>query len=305
MIKKSEPNEEQKEKVHNFWDAGSCGTHAARAEKHTLEYYEEIEAFRYFQEPFIHEFAQFSRYRGKKVVEIGYGAGTDFTQWLRVGAKATGLDLTNEAYENLKKRIEVYDLPEPEEIRVGDAENLPFEENTFDLGYSFGVLHHSPNTEKAIEELLKVIKPGGEIKIMVYNRRSMMAIKTWVKHAFCKGRPWKGLGWAMWNHVESSGTKGYTGNELAQIFTKLPVEEITIHNYVTNADYMAFSAFKPLNLLMRAIIACAGYRRPWRRENYMFSDPKQRENIARSRSEVVYTGSPLGFFTCLSARKKH
>src|ERR1039458_9240424 len=85
-----------KESVRDFWNVQSCDTQVARSEKFTREYFEEIESFRYFDQPFIHAFAQFTRYRGKKVLEVGFGAGTDFIQWLRAGAAATGIELRSE-----------------------------------------------------------------------------------------------------------------------------------------------------------------------------------------------------------------
>src|SRR5687768_10423550 len=166
-------NEALKTRVRDFWNAQSCDTKVAKAEKFSKDYFEEIERFRYLDQPFIHSFAQFTRYRGKKVLEVGFGAGTDFIQWLRACAVASGIDLTPQALEHLQNRIHVYDLPPPESIQVADAENLPFKSASFDLGYSFGVLHHSPNTPKAISELVRVVRPGGEIKIMLYNRYSI------------------------------------------------------------------------------------------------------------------------------------
>src|SRR4051812_18969980 len=146
----STSSEKRKSEVHDYWNQQSCGTQVARSEKFSRDYFEEIERFRYFDQPFIHSFAQFSRYHGKKVLEVGFGAGTDFVQWLRAGARASGIDLTPEALDNLSHRIQAYSLPAPEQIMVGDAENLSFESDSFDLGYSFGVLHHSPDTQKAI-----------------------------------------------------------------------------------------------------------------------------------------------------------
>src|ERR1044071_4953395 len=105
-----------KERVHAFWNAQSCDTQVAKAEPFSKQYFEEIEAFRYFDQPFIHAFAQFTRYRRKRVLEVGFGAGTDFIQWLRAGAIATGVDLTEEALRNLSRRIETYGLPSPEHI---------------------------------------------------------------------------------------------------------------------------------------------------------------------------------------------
>ena len=168
-----EPNEKLKGEVREFWNELSCDTQVASAPKFSREYFEEIETFRYLDQPFIHAFAQFARYRDKRILEVGFGAGTDFIQWLRAGARASGIDLTPEALENLTRRIEAYRLPAPEQIMVADAEQLPFPSNSFDLGYSFGVLHHSPNTEKALSEIIRVVRPGGQIKVMLYNRHSV------------------------------------------------------------------------------------------------------------------------------------
>ena len=86
-----------KEQVHAFWNRESCDADQARAAKFSREYFEQIEQWRYLDQPFIHSFAQFSRYHGKRVLEVGFGAGTDFIQWLRAGARLSGIDLTDEA----------------------------------------------------------------------------------------------------------------------------------------------------------------------------------------------------------------
>ena len=256
-------NEELKGEVREFWNQLSCDTQVASAAKFSREYFEEIEAFRYRDQPFIHGFAQFPRYRGKRVLEVGFGAGTDFIQWLRSGARASGIDLTQEALDNLTRRIECYGLPAPEQIMVADAEQLPFADGTFDLGYSFGVLHHSPNTEKAVDEIVRVVRPGGEIKLMLYNRHSVYAFNQWVKYALLRGKPWKTLKWILWHHMESVGTKGYTRRELSGWLQRLPLETISVHTEITSADYLSASAIPPLNVLYRLILRCAGYSRAW------------------------------------------
>src|SRR5438132_9120231 len=118
-------NETLKAQVKAFWNRRSCDTHHAHAEKFTRDYFEEIEQWRYADQPFIHSFAQFTRYSGKRVLEVGFGASTDFIQWLRAGASASGVDLTEEALAHLNHRIRIYDLPAPECLKVADAENLP------------------------------------------------------------------------------------------------------------------------------------------------------------------------------------
>jgi ubiquinone/menaquinone biosynthesis C-methylase UbiE len=303
------PDEALKGEVREFWNKQSCDTDRTSLPKFSKEYFDDIEAFRYYDQPFIHQFAQFSRYHGKKVLEVGFGAATDFVQWARAGARLTGIDLTPEAFEHARHRLEVYGLPQPEGFRVGDAENLPFESNTFDLGYSFGVLHHTPDTIKAIGEVVRVVKPGGEIKIMIYNRRSIYAINTWVRHALMKGKPFKSVAWALWNHMESVGTKSYTRAEVASIFSKLPVTRVTCKTEITAADFLSASAFAPLNLFYRLLIHLAGESYPWRASEFheRTGPVEKRAEYARKNrpaDEIVFTGNPLGFFHCISATKK-
>ena len=299
-----------KDTVREFWNRQSCDTQVAKSLKFSKEYFEEIESFRYFDQPFIHSFAQFTRYHGKKVLEVGFGAGTDFIQWLRAGAIASGIDLTQEAMDNLTHRIKVYQLPAPERIQVGDAENLPFDSNTFDLGYSFGVLFLAPSTERALSELVRVIRPGGELKIMFYNRHSIWTINRWVKFALLQGRPWKSLAWVMWHHQESLGTKAYTRKEVVRMLSALPLQEVHIHTEVTAADYLSASAFRPLNLLYRTAMRLAGCHYGWHPGQYVQrvdaeAPDQQRPSPAYQRDpkRPLITGNPLGFFHCISARK--
>ena len=289
--------EKLKEQVREFWNRQSCDTQVAQSGKFSREYFEEIESFRYFDQPFIHSFAQFSRYHQKKVLEVGFGAGTDFIQWLRSGAEVTGIDLTPEALENLQHRIQVYDLPAPEKMAVGDAEKLPFASNVFDLGYSFGVLHHSPDTIKAMGELIRVVKPGGEIKIMVYNRHSILVFNRWVRKALLRGKPWKNLKWILWHHAENAGTKGYTRTELQEIFKGFPVEDVCIRTEVTSGDYLSSHAFPPLNLFWRFILRLAGCQGPWFKN--LYTEPPS----GKIPGPFRLTGNRLGFYHCIQARK--
>jgi ubiquinone/menaquinone biosynthesis C-methylase UbiE len=294
---------QSKEEVRRFWNQQSCDTQVATSEKFSREYFEQIENFRYRDQPFIHSFAQFTRYREKKVLEVGFGAGTDFIQWLRAGAHASGIDLTQEALTNVTRRIEVYNLPDPAQLAVSDAENLPFTSNTFDLGYSFGVLHHSPDTQKAVEQLVRVVRPGGEIKIMLYNRRSIYAINQWIKHALLKGRPWKSISWTLHHHMESLGTKAYTRSELMRMFSKLPLQNIQIHTEITSADYLSASAFPPLRWCNRIALRLAGYRHDWEHIDYVERGASAKQSSRETQNSC--TGNRLGFFHCISATKSN
>lgn len=227
--------EQLKSQVERYWNQASCGTDHVKEEKFSLDYFEAIEKHRYNTEPEIFSFAQFTRYRNQKVLEVGIGAGTDFLQWVRGGAKASGIDLTQEAIDHVRHRLELYGL-EAEEIQCADAENLPFEANTFDLVYSWGVIHHSPNTKKALSELLRVVKPGGTVKIMIYNRRSLVVFYRYLKTALFKGKPLRSFSNILFYEIESLGTKGYTHKEVRNMLKQHKVEVVELKSTVTTHD---------------------------------------------------------------------
>src|SRR3990172_1171330 len=140
-------NDDLKKSVKDYWEQEPCGSSAASSQKYTREYFDEIESYRYRVEPFIPEFAEFERFQGKKVLEIGVGAGTDHVRFARAGALLSGIDLTEEGVEMVKRRLAHEGLQS--DLRRADAESLPFDDNTFDLVYSWGALHHTPDTEKS------------------------------------------------------------------------------------------------------------------------------------------------------------
>ena len=159
-----------KERVRAFWQAHPCGTKFSDAELGTPEFFERIEAHRYTKEWHIPEAADFAGARGLRVLEIGCGLGTDGTQFARAGADYVGVDLTDAAIELARRRFEIESLPG--EFRVADAENLDFAGESFDLVYSHGVLHHTPDTARAVREIHRVLKPGGRAVVMLYHRGS-------------------------------------------------------------------------------------------------------------------------------------
>jgi len=224
-----------KKEVEKYWNKQTCGSWSSDKEKYTKEYFEEIEEFRYRIQPEIFSFAEFTRWHGKRILEVGVGAGTDFLQWARAGAKVYGVDLTEQACEHVRRRLELYGF-QAEEIKVADCEKLPFEDNFFDLVWSWGVIHHTPDTEKALTEIVRVLKPGGVAKIMIYHRNSILAYLFWVKHALLKLKPWKTLSNVLWEKMESPGTKAYTRKEALNMLNKLPIEDVKIKTVLTYYD---------------------------------------------------------------------
>ena len=165
-----EANDELKERVRAFWQTHPCGTKFSDAEIGTREFFASLEAHRYRKEWHIPIAANFAATRGLKVLEIGCGIGTDGAQFAKAGADYTGIDLTAAAIELARKRFALSNLKG--EFRVSDAEDLDFDNESFDLVYSHGVLHHTPDIEAALREIHRVLKPGGRAIVMLYHRGS-------------------------------------------------------------------------------------------------------------------------------------
>ena len=166
----SDLNENLKERVRAFWQAHPCGTKFADAEPGTNRFYELVEEHRYTKEWHIPEAANFAAASGLRVLEIGCGLGTDGAQFAKAGADYTGVDLTEAAVELARKRFALSGLRG--KFQTADAENLEFEDESFDLVYSHGVLHHTPDTARAVDEIWRVLRPGGRAMVMLYHRDS-------------------------------------------------------------------------------------------------------------------------------------
>ncbi len=230
-------NKEQKSRVKAYWSRETCGTGVATSAKYSRQYFEEIEENRYRIEPEVFSFAQFTRFRGQKVLEVGVGSGTDFIQWVRAGAKAYGVDLTEEAVEHVKKRLEVYGLS-AEEVRVADVENLPYSDNTFDLVYSWGVIHYAPNTLKALEEIIRVTRAGGKIKIMIYNRRSLWAFYKYLRFGLLRGKPFANVSSIIYKQCAGGGAQAFTTTEVKRNLSRYPVFTKDIRARATKYDLL-------------------------------------------------------------------
>ncbi len=246
-----------KARVKAYWSRETCGTYVAKAVKYTREYFDEIEEYRYRVEPEVFPFAQFTRFHGQKILEAGIGAGTDFIQWVRAGARAYGLDLTEEAVEHVNKRLEVYGLA-AEDVRVADVENLPYPDNTFDLVYSWGVIQYTPDTRKALAEIIRVTRPGGLIKIMVYNRHSLWVLYKYLRYGMLRGRPFVNLSSLIYDRCAGGGARAFTAGEIKNWLVPYPVTIRAQRAGVTRYDLLRHVPAGRLVRFAAYILACLG-----------------------------------------------
>ena len=260
---------ELKEEVRNFWNSDPCGSRY-------LGDHDDFEAHaraRYELEPFIHEFAGFARSKGQRVLEVGVGMGADYLEWLKAGAQATGVDLSSISLERAKRRCQMAGYAP--DLRVSDAEHLPFPDDTFDVVYSYGVMHHSPDTAQCIREARRVLKPGGALRIMIYHHPSLTGFMLWLRYGFLRGRS---LRQTVHDHLESPGTKSYTQAEALTLLQGF--EQIEFRH-----------AFSPGDLLLNvpsARFQGLAYRIVWR---------------LYPRFLARRLGEKLGLFLLISARK--
>ena len=157
-----------------FWDASPCNIRNSPHPVGSREYFDDLERRKYFVEPHIPGFADFNRWAGKRVLEIGCGVGTTTISFARAGARVTAVELSAESAAMTRRRAEVFELTDRIDVRVGNAEQLssfvPVE--PYDLVYSFGVIHHSPRPERIVGEARKYMDARSELRLMVYSRVS-------------------------------------------------------------------------------------------------------------------------------------
>ena len=223
-----------KTQVRNFWDDKSCGEVYATGQSER-DYYESHSRARYELEPYIRDFAKFHEGQGKDVLEIGIGMGADHIEWAKSQPHSlTGIDLTPRAIEHTTKRMTIYGLKS--EVGVGDAEKLPFDDESFDLVYSWGVLHHSPNTPEAVNEVFRVLRANGTARIMIYHKYSLTGYMLWARYGLLAGRPLRSLSEIYADYLESPGTKAYSTDEARVMFDRF--SQVNIRTQLSFGDLL-------------------------------------------------------------------
>lgn len=228
---------DDKARVHDFWNKASCGEELLLKDTDRLGY-ETQASERYTLEPYIFELARFSEAHGKRVLEIGVGLGADHQQFAANGANLFGIDLTERAIEHTRRRLIAFNLQS--KLSVGDAENLDFGDATFDVVYSWGVLHHSPDTPQAVSEVWRVLRPGGIARVMIYHTWSLVGFMLWVRYALLMLRPCMSLAKIYSRYLESPGTKAYSVAQARQLFAAF--SEVRIRTVLTHGDLLASGA---------------------------------------------------------------
>ena len=172
------------------WNADPCGAVTAEdLEPGSAAFYARVESERYdVYAPWMREILGFADHGGRRILEIGPGLGTDHAQFARAGGQMFALDLTAAHLEHTRRRFAVEGLVT--RITRGDAEALPFGDRSFDVVYSFGVIHHTPRMQAAIDEVRRVLRPGGLAVVGLYHKHSAF---YWIHTMLLRGLMLGGL----------------------------------------------------------------------------------------------------------------
>jgi len=206
--------------VKKFWDARPCNIRNSPGEIGSRQYFDEVEERKYFVEPHIPRFADFERWQGKKVLEIGCGIGTDTINFARHGADVTAVELSAKSLEVARKRAEVYGLQDHIQFYQGDAEKLAdfVPVQPYDLVYSFGVIHHTPHPEQIVEQVRRYVRSGSTVKIMVYHRSAWKLF--WIVLTYGKGQFWRLA------ELVARNSEAETGCPITYTFTRRGMREL-------------------------------------------------------------------------------
>jgi len=205
--------------VKQYWDRRPCNIRHSPKAPGTREYFEEVEQRKYFVEPHIPGFADFGRWRGKEVLEIGCGIGTDSVNFARNGAHHTIVELSTESLSITKRRFELEGLRA--DFVNGNAEELDQllpPGKKYDLIYSFGVIHHTPRPERVVEAIARRLQPDGELRLMVYARHSWKV--WWIYARYAWREPWN------WRRLVAKYSEAQIGSPVSYVYSRREAHEL-------------------------------------------------------------------------------
>lgn len=232
--------------VKKYWNDRPCNIKHSDNPIGHIEYFDEVEKRKYFVEPHIVNFAEFDKWKNKKVLEIGCGIGTDSINFTRAGAELTCVELSEKSLEICKKRFQVYGLNA--RFILANAENIGelLQGEKFDLIYSFGVIHHTPYPEKIIKSIKNLCDDNTTIKIMLYSLISYKSLEAWIKYGYKFNFNFRKC---IQYYAEAQSNCpvafAYSKNDLLKLFSEYNISKLTkTHIFPYNIKYYIKRVYK-------------------------------------------------------------
>lgn len=210
------------EAVRAFWNSRPCNARHSEVsiDEDALAYSRAVTERKYFVEPHILGFAEHDKWAGRRILELGCGIGTDAIEFARDGAIVHAVDISGKSVEIARKRSSAEG--QPIHFFVANAESVDFAEKDYDLVYSFGVIHHTPDPVRVVRNAYRHLKSGGEFRMMVYNRLSWKAF--WILVTYGKGRFWR------WKELIPRHSEAQNGCPITRTYTKSSARELLESN---------------------------------------------------------------------------
>lgn len=200
------------EDVERFWSSRPCNFRHARVsiDEDPLLFSQQVTERKYRVEPHIPKFAEFDLWKGKSVLEFGSGIGTDTIKFAKASAIVHAVDISEESMAIAAKRLSAEG--QSFHLFTANIESIDIALKSYDLVYSFGVIHHTPDPARAVANAYRHLKPGGEFRLMLYNRYSWKAF--WILAKFGKFQFWK------WPKLVARHSEAQTGCPITHTYTK-------------------------------------------------------------------------------------
>lgn len=241
--------------IQKQWDKDPCGASTATEQTPgTLDFYRAVRDYRYnVYAPWFDQVVCFEKWQDKDILEIGVGLGSDHFRFARGGNRMTALDLSQEHLRQTQRHLELEGLITTPVY--GDAEKIPFADESFDVVYAFGVLHHTPDTEAAIAEINRVLRPGGVALISLYHRYSCFLLWAIIRNGLILGGLWR-KGWRrLLSEIEYRSdldsavplVKVYSRRQAKRLFSQFSQQEMT-------TCHIGFGRLQSLSPVSRSLI---------------------------------------------------
>lgn len=160
--------------IKQYWDRRIHDLEMARHPIGTLEFFDDLDEYRFDKLRYLPQLVDFNGYRGMKLLEVGCGIGIDLVRFARGGARVTAVDLSETAIRLCRGNFSARGLTDGAGFLIGNGEQLPFPDNAFDVVYAHGVIQYTADAAQLVSECRRVLKPGGQGIFMVYNRISWL-----------------------------------------------------------------------------------------------------------------------------------
>ena len=223
--------------IKDYWVNNPCeewffgpGINCKNPNQINLEEFNRNSFLRYSNEPEILKFTDFNLLKGLKVLEVGFGLGSDAVLLAKSSKNYFGTDLSEVSYEVTSRRLKLYGLGNTN-LKVGSSTNLDYEDSFFDFVYSWGVIHHSGNLKKSLEEIYRVLKNGGRSKIMVYNKDSLIVFVYWLYYSIKEFNFKRTRAQIISENIESPGTLILSKNEFQELIESVGFSLVNLKLY--------------------------------------------------------------------------